>query len=441
MRRLRSILCLLCLAALVPLLGQARRFLPQDNRALVEKKYAGWTGVLRLWVFPGWEAGGSLQAWLNRCIDIFERRHPGVYVQPQAVDAGAIAGFRDSGIRPPDMLLFPPGLLDGADGLLPLDAPALRPELAQTGLCGDAARAVPVAMGGYLWAWNAAQIDGVQDVWRDADAVSGDPAETDGPVAPVAPDGPVAPVVPVAPVAPVAPEDDDWHSWSAALLALCSGTFSGKAAPEAVPDRAVADGPGVDLGLPCGAPSPAPTAAPQRGDARPCELPEGFAFCEDAFRRFLDGEAAAVPVTQKEVRRLQALSDQGRGPDWRLGATGAVFTDQLLFLSVVDAPGAQAELCRAFAGHLLADECQGALARAGAFSVTGADSGYAAGDPLAQMDAALRGPGLCAAGAFGGGWREAAADAARRYAAGAVDAPSLWRALGAAIRRSGEPCG
>ena len=408
MRKLRSILCLLCLAALVPLLGYSRRFLPQDNRALVEKKYAGWSGVLRLWVFTGWEAGGSLPAWLNRCIEGYEKQHPGVYVQPQAVDAGAIAGFRDSGIRPPDMLLFPPGLLEDADGLLPLETTGLRPELARTGLWGDAVCAVPVAMGGYIWAWNAALIDGIPGSWRDVDAAS---------------------------VAPVSPEDDEWHSRSAALLALCSGRFS-DGAPETGGD-AVA--PGVDLGLPGGAPSPAPTAAPPNEGARTCELPEDFAFDENALRRFINGEAAAVPVTQREIRRLQALSDQGRGPDWRLGAAGAVFTDQLLFMSVVDAPGAQAELCRAFVRYLLADECQGALGRAGAFSVTGADSGYAAGDPLAQMDVMLRGGGAVAPSAFDGDWREAAADAARKYAAGSADAPSLWRALARVIRKNTNP--
>ena len=115
MRKLRNVLCLVCLALLAPALVLARRALPQDSRALVAKKYAGWSGVLRLWIFEGWQPGDGTALWLNRCIAGYERRHPGVYVQPQDEDAGAIASFRDSGILPPDLLLFPPGLLDGAE--------------------------------------------------------------------------------------------------------------------------------------------------------------------------------------------------------------------------------------------------------------------------------------------------------------------------------------
>lgn len=403
MRKLRSVLCLLCLAALIPLLGRARRFLPQDNRALVEKKYAGWSGVLRLWYFPGWMDGADLAAWLNRCARSYEAGHPGVYVQPQEVDAGAIADFRESGIRPPDMLLFPAGLLEDADGLVPLESAAPRPGLLQTGACAGAVYALPVAMGGYIWAYDAGQIDAVPGSWRDADAIL------------------------------TAPEDDDWHSWSAALLALCSGRYSDDPGTGGAPDA-----PGLDLGLPGGAPSPAPSPAPAPESGRTCALPEDFERDAGAFRRFTNGEAAALPVTQREVKRLRALSDQGRGPDWRLAASGAVFTDQLLFLAVVDKPDAQAELCRAFADHLLEDACQYALSRYGAFGVTGAESGYAANDPLAQMDAALRGGEPAVPNAFESDWRETAEALARKLAEGSAEAPALWRALVQILREGSD---
>ena len=150
MHRLRTALCLALLLALVPLLALARNVLPQDNRDLVAKKYAGWSGVLRLWVFEGWDGGGSLAAWLNRCIERFERRHPGVYIQPQPVDAGAMAAFGASGIRPPDMLLFPPGLLDSPEGLAAVDiSEALREPLRRCGVWNGTTFAAPVASGDF----------------------------------------------------------------------------------------------------------------------------------------------------------------------------------------------------------------------------------------------------------------------------------------------------
>jgi hypothetical protein len=92
MRKLRAALCLSCLMLLIPALMQAHRILPLDTRPLVSEKYAGWSGVLSLWIFEGWPCGnGSIAPWLNQCVASFEKAHPGVYVQPQYVDAGAIA--------------------------------------------------------------------------------------------------------------------------------------------------------------------------------------------------------------------------------------------------------------------------------------------------------------------------------------------------------------
>ena len=403
MKRARLALSALCLALLAPLLVHAWRVLPLDNRPLVAEKYAGWSGVLRLWVFEGWQSGsGSLSAWLNDCVARFERRHPGVYIQPRAVDAGAIADFAGSGILPPDLMLFPPGLLDGPEGLAPLKAPAnLRPALAGCGTWGGTTYAVPVAMGGYLWAWNAALTDSIPASWREAGAT------------------------------PAVPEPEPWRRWDAALLALCAGRRA-ETAPE---DGGAAELPGIDLGL--GAretPAPAATPAPE-GALLPCRLPGDFSFDGDAWRRFANGEAAAMPVTQREIRRLQALSEQGKGPDWRLSPGGAAFTDQLLCLAVVDKPGAEARraLCAELAAWLLEDECQGALAQAGAFPVTDAPSGYPAGDPLAEMDAALRDAALVAPNCLDTGWPETAEWIVRDFISGSGESPSLWRALAARL--------
>lgn len=401
MRRLRIALCLLVLGLLTAALPLAKHFLPQDNRALVEKKYAGFSGVLRLWVFEGWQPGaGSFTGWLNRCVAGFEKRHPGVYVQAQAVDAGAMAALNDSGIVPPDMLLFPPGLLDAPDGLLPLSVEApLRAGLAHAGTYMGATYAVPVAMGGYLWVYDAARLDGIPGTWRGGDAM------------------------------PAVAPDDAWHCRGAAMLSLCAKGYRAEAPAAEGGDLS----PGIDLGLPAPAVSPTPTAAPETGDILPCALPEGFDFDADAWRRFANGEAPALLATPREIRRLQALSEQGKGPNWRLGTSAAAFTDQLLSLAIVDQPDSEARqaLCAAFLEHLLSDECQGALAAAGAFAVTGGDSGYAAGDPLAQADAALRRETLCAPNSFATAWRDAAADIVREFIDGEADAAGLWRRLNA----------
>ena len=85
MKKGRFALLLLGLALLFPLLTHARRVLPMDSRPLVAAKYAGWSGVLRLWVCD--DGGPSVTGWLNRCIAQYEKRHPGVYVQPEQVEA------------------------------------------------------------------------------------------------------------------------------------------------------------------------------------------------------------------------------------------------------------------------------------------------------------------------------------------------------------------
>lgn len=387
MRKLRTALCLILLALVGLLLPSARRALPQDNRALVARKYDGWSGVLRLWVCEGWQPGaGSFAGWLNRCASVFEKRHPGVYVQPQIVDAGAIASMNDSGILPPDMLLFPPGVLEAPRGLMPLDIDAgPRPSLAGVGAAGGRTFAVPVAMGGYAWVYNAGLIDDIPPDWRDA--------------------------------GPAVPPDDAGHSYGAALLSLCAESHADGAA-----DHPDVEAPGLDLGLPAAA------------NASSRALPEDFDFSGTASRDFINGKAPALLATPRELRRLQALSDQGRGPDWRLGETAA-FTDQLLCMAVTDRPGAEARqaLCLRFLETLLDDDCQGMLASVGAFAVTDAPSGYAVGDPLGDMDAAMRGDGLRAPRCFGAAWKNSAEAIVREFIAGEADADALWAALNAEL--------
>lgn len=399
MGKLRSALCFLCLLLLIPALLRARRILPLDTRPLVAEKYAGWTGVLNLWIFEGWPCGaGSISAWMNECVADFEKAHPGVYVQPLHVDAGAIASLNDSGILPPDMLIFPPDLLSTPKGLAALDAPRrLRPGLSRCGEWSGSIYAVPVAMGGYLWAWNTRLIDAIPDSWRDADAALS------------------------------VPPPQAWRRWDAALLALCSGRYA-----PSDPNGARTPSPDIpgemELGL-AGGETPAPTPPPehQEGATLPRRLPSGFQYDGEAWQHFINGESAAMPVTQREIRRLQVLSEQGKGPDWRLSPGDNAFTDQLLSLAIVDKPdAARRTLCEDFLAWLLSDECQSTLCRAPACSVTDVPSGYGMSDPLALMDSALRGPGLSVPRMFDGQWVTRAEEIVRKYVSDIGEAPVLW---------------
>ena len=110
MRRAVSILCVLILIPLLLLFLQIRAELPTETAPLVQEKYDSWAGVLRLWVYEGWAANAT--TWLNRAASSFEAAHDGVYIETRKVDAAALRDFLTSGVNPPDMILFPPGLLE-----------------------------------------------------------------------------------------------------------------------------------------------------------------------------------------------------------------------------------------------------------------------------------------------------------------------------------------
>ena len=389
MKKLRVAVCLLVLGLLVPAILQLRGKMPIDTQPLIEKKYGGWAGVLRLWVYEGWKpGGGNMAGWLNKCVGLFEKKHPGVYVQPEYVDGATMRALGRDGLAP-DMAIFPPGGLESAAALTSIEE--------------DDVCAVPVMLGGYMWAYNAALLEDIPRSWRDAE------------------------------VSPAVLPDEDCRRWSVALLALCSGKYRENGMTEALqkPEE-------LELGLEIDREKPEPTEIPEDGPLR-CLLPAGFKASEDAWRDFINGDAAAMPVTQREVRRLQALSDQGKGVDWRLAASGNGFTDQVFYLGIVQqAEGEKVELCRAFARHLLGDECQGELHRIGAFSATGAASGYAGGDPLSAMEAALRQKELCVPGAFDGDWGEDLTPIVRKFLDGDPDPAALWGLVSERIRQKSE---
>ena len=340
MRKSLQLLCLICVLILI--LAAARIFprLPADSQPYVEKKYAGWNGVLRGWISSEWTCGGSFVRWLNACAAGFEKRHEGVYLEFTEVGAAAMANLADSDIRPPELVLFSPSVQVDAADLLPLDAHA-------SVNCGSD-RALPVAMGGYIWVYNRALCDGAPTI-NDLNALT------------ILPDG-------------------DGRYFTAAAIALLSGHA------EEGEEIELSD-PGLDLGLP---------AMAQSG----VEVIQS----EDALTDFINGELPYLIVTQAELARLIRLRDAGRGPDWACAGTGEIaLADQLLMLGVVDQSdenGAQREaLAAEFAAYLLSEDCQERLADIGGFAVTDVQL-YSSYSAYAPMEALLRSRSLAVPDAF-----------------------------------------
>ena len=370
MRKFLQLLCLICVLALA--LAAARIFprLPADSQPYVEKKYAGWSGVLRGWICSQWSCGGSFVRWLNACAAGFEKRHEGVYLELTEVDAAAMAGMGDSGIRPPELVLFSPSAGPDASRLLPIDAHA--------SLNCDSDRALPVAMGGYIWVYNRSLCDGAPSV----DELN-----------------PLT-LLP----------DEPGSSFSAAAVALLSGNADAD-------EEIVLTDPGLDLGL--------PTMA---------EVGAELIQSADALTDFINGELPYLIVTQAELARLIRLRDAGRGPDWACAATGDYACgDQLLLLGVVeqsDESGAQREsLAAEFAAYLLSEDCQKKLADIGGFAVTDVQL-YSSLSAYAPMEALLRSRSLAVPDAFSEHSIQNAGDIVRQFLRGQLDAGSALAQLG-----------
>ena len=203
MKKWRNGICALLLLALIPLVLHAAGALPPDARDEVAEKYAGFSGVLRVWVCEGWTDGAAFAGWLNESFARFEREHEGVYVEAIYVDEAALGDLSGSGVRPPDAILFAPGMAVDAGALAPLGEAPVREALRA---CGGG-YAVPVALGGYAWA-----------------AVGETPVDRRA-------------------LAAAAPDDEPYRCWSAATLALCA----------LEPGEAEIEDPGIDLGLPASA--------------------------------------------------------------------------------------------------------------------------------------------------------------------------------------------
>lgn len=388
----------IALIALSPFLSA---LLPASRQELVQRSYASWCGVLRIWKCEGWPCGsGSLTAWLNECVAAFEKQYPGVYIQISDVSPEAMQRFSYGDAVPPDAILFPPGLFETPDALSVFDdSPPLRPNLIASGTYSGRLYAVPVCMGGYAMALNHRLL-----------------AQTPGNWSLVA--GNEQPLLDC-------PEDSRFLSWSSAILAL----FAGGSAPDALS----LPGDGIDLGLPDSAPANtcAPVPEKQAVNALPQSLPDDFRTESSVFSRFTGGQVAAIPVTQREIARLNSLSETGKAPDWRVEAMGVPFTDQILYYSVVDADrsdaAARQSLCRDFLACLLSEKTQRSLRMAQAFPVRSDTVIYSA-PGFHEMELSLLSDQLSIPPAFGSEWRKEAASLADALQPSGSTEPSL-RAL------------
>ena len=370
MRKFLRLLCLVCVLALIVAAARIFPRLPADSQPYVEKKYAGWNGVLRGWISSEWTCDGSFIRWLNACAAGFEKQHEGIYLEFTEVDAAAMAGLANSSIRPPELVLFSPGVQVDSANLLPIEVHA-------TIRCGTD-RALPVAMGGYIWVYNRALCDGAPSS-DNLDALT------------ILPDG-------------------GGRNFSAAAIALLSGESGGNA-EIALPDQ------GLDLGLP----------AMARTNVEIIQS-------EDALTAFINGELPHLVVTQAELARLIRLRDAGRGPDWACAATGELASaDQLLMLGVVhqaDDSGAQREaLAAEFAAYLLGEDCQRRLADIGGFSVMDVQL-YAAHSAYAPMEALLRSRPLALPEPFSEHSTADAGSIVRAFLEGRIDAATALKQLG-----------
>lgn len=158
--------------------------------------------MLRIWAFEGWTGGEIFESWINRCASAFEKAHNGVFVQVKYVDEASIRHLGREGVRAPDMILFPPGLMDNPSGLINLGELPVRGALLG---CGQG-YAAPVALGGYGWAVNE-EAEGVE-----------------------------------------VPDDESWRKWS---RAASGGLPAVMEETEIIP-------PGIDLGLPAAAQAQSP---------------------------------------------------------------------------------------------------------------------------------------------------------------------------------------
>lgn len=307
---------LISLSFVVLLIGvgiQLFRSFPIDTQTYIEKKYAGWNGVLQAWICTDWNPGGSFIRWLNSCASEFEKQHDGIYLEFTPVQRAAMHSLETGDLPVPHLIFFSPGVLDNRNLLSNIQTSSkIRADLNNYG----EDRALPLALGGYIWAYN--------------------PSLCQHP--PHTPDEAIDFLLQL---------DSPGQSYSAALIALLS-------TDAATPEQPMPEI-GIDLGLPVS------------NASNPL-------YSGEALDIFIDGGIACTPVASKDIARLARLRENGRGPEWLLAATGEVAcTDQILMagIPIQHCKTEQAMLAETFMQFLLSDDMQAKLSDIGAHSVLG----------------------------------------------------------------------
>lgn len=344
--------------------------LPADTQDFVEKKYSSWSGVLQGWISSRWSCSGSFISWLNRCASDFEKEHDGIYLEFNLVSEEVLNRIFGSGGRIPEMIFFSPGVLRGAEAL-------------ETG------RIVPVAKGGYVFAYNTEMYGNFLK-----GAQGGDMGK-----------GPVGYRLPEERTVVCHLPEENGRSFALASMLIgmendAKGTENDGKTPEEY---------GIDLGLPVvftgneGKPVQ-PFASDEVGEALFSSAGEraerrtgerNFIMEEGSLADFTAGETMGIVIGQKEMGKLAALREAGKGVDWALLPAGAYTLGDQLLLAGLTRPGdAQGEERTALAGEfirfLLTPQCQGYLADIGALSAAG-EMIYPPGTAYGEMEAALSG--------------------------------------------------
>ncbi|MBQ3080194.1 MAG: hypothetical protein IJC48_09405 [Clostridia bacterium] len=356
---IRFILAILLLSAALSVSDIFDR-LPASPGEIINEMYDGYSGILKLWICEGWTPGaGSLSRWLNSASERFEKTHDGVYVQISYVSPQTLAAFNYAPENPPDILLFSSGMLNDKSDLIPIEAPeTILPGL-QTNLDG---LCVPVAMGGWAWAVNA-QLTGT---------ISG---------------------------AKIAfPNDEQYAHPSVALTAMLTGNCEDTPSESGSSSRY-----GMDFGLP--SPTLPPNETKTQNRKRREIIPGSESIqSDDAYRLFTLSEADALLVSQREISRLESLSQSGRAPDYRIITTGEAYTDQVTYASACGLSKNHAEekqaLSKEFILFLLSDDMQSRLSSAKALRVTKGGALYSSSSAFFELERFYTENRICTPGAF-----------------------------------------
>lgn len=334
MLKIAALITAAALIAVSPLVW-ARVTAPRGSEATPAKR------MLNLWLCESWKpASGSFMPWLRGRGAVYAKAHPDMLVSVTSVSPQALAyALADADTALPDAILHSAGLTGDPAAFAPLSFPeGIRAVYADA--CSP--YALPVAAGGYLLYVNRPLLDGAR----------------------IAPDAPIAELV-------------KFQSKKSAALTL--------SAPRGL-------APAAAFTLAQGRP-PVSALAPGSMVQPDNDLWVSYA---------LSNASLLFVGTQREYARLDTLLGAQKAFPYQARALTPAFTDQLLLLSRVDparshdgASSADVERkARAvgeFASLLLSGEGQAALAKAGAFSVTGQAALYPPEHPLAALESSLAG--------------------------------------------------